>query len=582
MSSLTSLPGDLLLEIAGFLELRSDLLHFSVSSSTLYSNVVSALYSSVVLDTSRQCINTLTMLHRHPEITRHIQTLLVRPNGGRQTTTGVGGYRVCSAIRQIARQLDALSSFFWDWEEGIPPSDELWFALRMSCPQLRTIGTSVGGRIPNHHLFGFHNLLGFSLIFKPNLHQNASDETLPAQAALASSRLWDMLISRCPDLEELSIEGFSIHSIDARRLVQGRWPNLRKMTLGDVIVDLNLNPVNPDPTLELEKLPSIEFLEAHPRLQSLRTSQHVLAPAHLSSLSASSFPDLIEFSGTLEQLQTLAPSHPHSHRIDTSRQLKSVGFHQPMVMREVTHLAVCNVLQGLENLTTLSISFVLHSIYESGSLLRSLVGSCPRLERLDLGCGHMPSFTLDSFSKAIQHLRRLHTLSIALVKFPSEDSLSTNAGLIARANPRLRHFTITFIPRKASIFLPLPRPLTSHPFAYLESGTYTLMTDEHGLPVCLSAVERIGQASSWGWHFGFDYGLSAILGGYLGGGEPCVKRYRIYLRPGVRSTGLMSWVGLVTEQSRAGEELRLLVLMMVLLCLTAWGFLIVGMGRKGG
>jgi hypothetical protein len=212
-------------------------------------------------------------------------------------------------------------------------------------------------------------------------------------AVLASSHLWDMLISRCPDLEELSIEG-SIHSIDASRLIQGRWPNLRKITLGDVIIDFNLNPVNPDPMLELEKLPSIEFLEAHPKLQSLRTSQHALAPAHLSSLSPSSFPELIEFSGTLEQLQTLAPSHQHTHRIDMSRQLKSVGFHEPMVMREVTHLAVCNVLQGLENLTMLSISFVLHSIYENGSLLRGLVGSCPRLERLDLGCGRVPSFTL--------------------------------------------------------------------------------------------------------------------------------------------------------------------------------------------
>jgi hypothetical protein len=168
------------------------------------------------------------------------------------------------------------------------------------------------------------------------------------------------------------------------------------------------------------------------------------------------------------------------------------------------------------------------------------------------------------------------------VKFPSEDSLSTNAGLIARANPRLHHFTITFIPSNTSISLPLPHPLTLHPSAYLESGTYTLKTDEHGLPVCLSAVERIGQASSWGWHFGFDYGLSAMLGGYLGGGEPCVKRYRIYLRPGVRPTGLMSWVGLVAEQSQAGEELRLLVFMMVLLCLSAWVFFIVGVRREGG
>jgi len=203
-----------------------------------------------------------------------------------------------------------------------------------------------------------------------------------------------MLIYHCPNLEELSIEGFSVHSIDAYRLVQGRWPHLRKLSLGDVIVDLNPPHLNPDPTSEPEKLPSIRFLELHPKIRSLRTSQHALTSAHLSSLSPSSLPDLVEFSGTLEQLQTLAPSHHHPHRIDISRRLKSVGFHEAMVMREVTHLAICNALQGLENLTTLRISFVLHSIYESGSLLRSLVGSCPKLERLDLGCGHVPSFTL--------------------------------------------------------------------------------------------------------------------------------------------------------------------------------------------
>jgi hypothetical protein len=73
-----------------------------------------------------------------------------------------------------------------------------------------------------------------------------------------------------------------------------------------------------------------------------------------------------------------------------------------------------------------------------------------------------------------------------------------------------------------------------------------------------------------------------MLGVYLGGGEPCVKRYRISLRPGVRPTGLMGWVGLVTEQSQAGEELRLLALMMMLLCMTVWGFLIVGMEREVG
>jgi len=65
-------------------------------------------------------------------------------------------------------------------------------------------------------------------------------------------------------------------------------------------------------------------------------------------------------------------------------------------------------------------------------------------------------------------------------------------------------------------------------------------------------------------------------------GRPYVKRYRIYLRPGVRPAGLISWVGLVTEQSQAGEELRLLALMVVLLCLTAWGFSHRWGGEGGG
>ena len=109
------------------------------------------------------------------------------------------------------------------------------------------------------------------------------------------------------------------------------------------------------------------------------------------------------------------------------------------------------------------------------------------------------------------------------------------------------------------------------------------MTDEHGLPVCLSAVERIGQASSWGWHFGFDFGLSTALWVHLEGGGPRVKRFKIYLRPGGEPTsGVMGWVGLVMERSKAGEELRMLAFMMVLLCLTAWGFRFVGMKAKLG
>lgn len=76
-------------------------------------------------------MNTLNMLHRCPEIARHVQNLLVKPTGGMLTVLGDGN-KACRALRQVARQMDALNTFVWDWEEGLMPHDDLWFVLRMS------------------------------------------------------------------------------------------------------------------------------------------------------------------------------------------------------------------------------------------------------------------------------------------------------------------------------------------------------------------------------------------------------------------------------------------------------------------
>jgi hypothetical protein len=83
------------------------------------------------------------MLHRCPEIARHVQKLVLRPNSycnherkrqrqGRSEGEGEDGYAVCWFVRQLASKLDALNTFVWDWEGGLPPSDDLWLALRMS------------------------------------------------------------------------------------------------------------------------------------------------------------------------------------------------------------------------------------------------------------------------------------------------------------------------------------------------------------------------------------------------------------------------------------------------------------------
>ena len=166
---------------------------------------------------------------------------------------------------------------------------------------------------------------------------------------------------------------------DAHLLVQGRWPKLRKLTLGDVSIDWLHGPI--DPT---QKRPFITWLEAHTRLESLNLSRHTIQSAHLSDLDSTCL-HLSSFSGTMQQLQAL----PHIHS-----SLKSVSFREPLFTRDISPQSVAGLLQGLSSLTELKISFMLHSMYDSGNLLRSLIVSCPRLRHLDLTCGSKPSFQL--------------------------------------------------------------------------------------------------------------------------------------------------------------------------------------------
>ena len=66
--------------------------------------------------------------------------------------------------------------------------------------------------------------------------------------------------------------------------------------------------------------------------------------------------------------------------------------------REVSSITVASLLRDITSLTELKVSFTLHSMYDSGNLLRSLVQACPNLRHLDLTCEHKPSFHLASFS----------------------------------------------------------------------------------------------------------------------------------------------------------------------------------------
>ena len=77
-----------------------------------------------------------------------------------------------------------------------------------------------------------------------------------------------------------------------------------------------------------------------------------------------------------------------------AKTLQRVCLPEPMQLRELTPLSISRVLSDLTALTSLTITFVLHSGYDSNSVFRTIVASCPQLLHLDLTCTSKPSFYL--------------------------------------------------------------------------------------------------------------------------------------------------------------------------------------------
>lgn len=542
-SPLTSLPGDVLLEIAKFLPCLADVLHVCLTSSVIYNQVMQVLYESVDLCSADQCSRTLSMLQRRPEVARHVRKLVVRPDEDprrrRRRYSPVDGYLVSASVRQAAPRLDALHTFIWDGED-LPPYDDMWFALRISCPQLRTIGTSMGPVTPNprSHLFDFSNLAGFSLTLRSGFYSQFDvwDDLPPFQP------LWDMLIKRCPNLEVLTVDGVSARPADARILYSARWPKLRTLVVGPILVQHEAHNFN----ITQEKPPFARFLEEHKDLRSLHlTSHHAgLSAADLHALDMEALPHLTEFCGSLSQLQAL----PHS----VARSIKSARFPEPMLLREVTPpLTVSMVLHNMSSLTNLSINFVLQSgYYDNIGVLKSIVSSCPLLINLEITCSSQPAFYLDAFSRAIRSLSKLRTLSLTMVKVPGDEPMTKGAARIALSNPRLKKFTVSYVSRYASF----PRHFhhiysqPMHSDAY-ETGTYEVICDQHGLPIKLSVYERHSQTLVW-WHW-----VSR-------------RRYVYDLRPpGHPDAERKGLVQLLMEKGNAGEETRLLFFCCMLVAL---------------
>lgn len=153
------------------------------------------------------------------------------------------------------------------------------------------------------------------------------------------------------------------------------------------------------------------------------------------------------------------------------------------------------------------------------------------------------------------------------MKYPGDETLACGAARIARNNPRLKNFTLTFIPPTYPLPLPFALPYIPLPTPIRCSGSFTLSCDKHGLPLSLSALED--RQMIWPWGLGTS---------------SSTKRYVNDLRPlsspGRRKGGIGGLMNLALERTPAGEEMRMILFCGMLVCLAMWGFM--ASGRNPG
>ncbi|KAI0675265.1 hypothetical protein C8Q78DRAFT_965506 [Trametes maxima] len=651
MLALDSLPAEIFLEVTSYLASRSDVFHLSQVSTAAYGKGIPALYAEVDLHGAEQCERTLSMMQRCPAVARHVRKLTVHPEH-ESTPRPRDQYRawdnaglVSRCIVKVARNLDALLQFEWDGEDMLP-SDQMWAELRSRCPSLKYVATTFGCFLPrpSSSLFQFSGLSGFSLTFKDGFYAHSlhvpsrgGSDPLKTQHVLGTAdaeaesepvftRLWDMLTLRCPDLESLCVVGHSSEPSEAARLYSARWPKLRRLALGALVWNTNAPGTAPIDHAHDFK----DFLVAHPSIESL----HLLGRPNsnqldLSTLDHEALPNLKEFSGSFAHLRMLVDRVPVAEddgnaqaqnangngnlppppggTTSLTKTLRRVCFPHAMHLRDLTPLTISRVLMSLHALTSIKVTFAIQGGYDSNGVLRTIVASCPHLLDLDITCTTKPSFFLDAFANALRGLARLRTLSLALVRMPGEEPMHTGASHIALANPRLKAFSIAFIPA---------HPSSENTAPPLERGVFELTCDTHGIPVCLHVTQWHTipwlWLSLWAWAGAWPLPRSADALASVGVAEwfaaaasalgietpralldnrantpgvgvvgalaqrrstrkPTVQRWVLDLRPSGHPDAAPKGVAaLLVERSPAGEEARLMVFCLCLLMLTMW------------
>ncbi|KAG2007227.1 hypothetical protein CC2G_014940 [Coprinopsis cinerea AmutBmut pab1-1] len=436
---LDTLPGQVIRDIGWHCDSLSDVLNLSLCSRRLRAQLLPCLYSNIELKTNKQCKSTLVSLSKRLENARHVRRLAVCPNPIEWTAPGeeIDENLICELVCTLAPHLRSLEYFAWDgWEM---PSDDLWTALRKSCPHLKGISSVIGDRPlnPGSQLYKFSNLRQFSLTVKTkSLDWLAAG---PPKVERLPRRFWEMLIERCPRLEELTLNAVApAHRIfDARNVTLGRWPRLRSITLGDMALQ---ESTKDDISSVQDYQAFMKFFANHPRLQHIAL-QHAggstIFPSSFA-LPFSALPRLESFHGPLKYLRSI----PHPEKL---RHLTLTSLHHTMSSFQPTF----NALQDFPNLESLSVWIDLSFggqlyLQDETQLFSSFLNACPTLRHLHVMCFTRPTFRVRDFSRALRQAPNLESFTLIKMYKSSDEDMTTSAIRILQENPNIEKFTLQY------------------------------------------------------------------------------------------------------------------------------------------
>lgn len=200
-----------------------------------------------------------------------------------------------------------------------------------------------------------------------------------------------MLLEHCPNLQELAIGGSapSPRIFDTRHVTAGRWPRLRKLTLGD----MRLQPPDQDERRAGPSSALDQFLIAHPLLQEVSFLQPGGAgfPSSLS-LPFCSLPNMTSFFGPSRYLRCL----PHPENL---RHLSITTLHHCPSAFPRTY-ALLRAVPCLLSLTLwIDLTFANRNIIQDDrNIFLNLLECCPLLLHFEVFCFTRPSFHLVSLS----------------------------------------------------------------------------------------------------------------------------------------------------------------------------------------